>query len=171
MNSLEFAMTHTNLNSSDVDLIMSCRRNILVHENKIWTKSGVANGFDVPMGAFDSAQISDIIGIFILHKLSSLTNKGNIGLYRDDGLMTVENSNGPLTESIRKNIKDIFKDLGFKVEITSNIKEVNFLDVNFNLINGTYQPFQKENQTLSYVHKLSNHPNHVLRQIPKSICK
>ena len=33
--SLEFAMIHANLNSSDVELIMSCRRNILAHDGRV----------------------------------------------------------------------------------------------------------------------------------------
>ena len=171
MDSLEFAKQHTNLTSSDVEIIMSCRKNILMHNNEIWVKSGVANGFDVPMGAFDSAQISDIIGIYILDKLSSIADKAEMGLYRDDGLMVVNNSNGPLTERLKKRMIAAFKQMGFKVEITSNVKEVNYLDVTFNLNNGVYHPYHKDNQTPSYVHRRSNHPNHVLKQIPKSICK
>ena len=133
MDSINFAKQYINIAPSDVDLIMACRNNILVHNNEIWKKSGEANGFDVPMGAFDSAQISDLIGIYILNKLSSLTNKEDIGLYRDDGLMVVRNTNGPTTDRLRKKLIDIFKQVGFRVEVISNIKEVNFLDVTFNL--------------------------------------
>ena len=43
---------------------------------------------------------------------------------------------------------------------------VDFLDVQFNLNNGTYQPY-----TPVYINKKSNHPPVVLKQLPKSIAK
>ena len=39
------------------------------------------------MGSFDGAEICELVGIYILHNLSQITNKRDIGLYRDDGLM------------------------------------------------------------------------------------
>ena len=36
-----------------------------------------------------------------------------------------------------------FKFLGFKIEVSSNNKIVNFLDVTLDLLNNTYKPFIK----------------------------
>ena len=35
------------------------------------------------------------------------------------------------------------KDLGFQIEIETNLKEVNFLDVTFNLNSSLYKPYKK----------------------------
>ena len=45
-----------------------------------------------------------------------------MGLYRDDGLVILRNINNQQTNKIRKNIIRIFKCIGFKIEITTNLK-------------------------------------------------
>ena len=49
------------------------------------------------------------------------------------------------------------------------MKTVNYLDVNFNLNDGTYKPYTKSNNEIKYIHKISNHPPSVIQQIPLSI--
>ena len=51
------------------------------------------------------------------------------------------NLNGQRTDKTRKNIIGVFKDIGFSLEIETNPKEVDFLDVSVNLRNGTYCPY------------------------------
>ena len=53
-------------------------------------------------------------------------------------------------DRMRKNIIKVFKDVGFKIEIQTNLKIVDFLDVTFNLENGTYRPYKKPNDPLLY---------------------
>ena len=48
------------------------------------------------MGSFDSSQIANL-GIYILDTLGRFLDLKNIGPYTDDGLISVPNSNGPLT--------------------------------------------------------------------------
>ena len=49
------------------------------------------------------------------------------------------------------------------------MKVVDFLDVTFNLTNGTYHPYKKPNDTLLYINTQSNHPPQVIKQVPTSI--
>ena len=49
------------------------------------------------------------------------------------------------------------------------MKVVNYLDVTFDLSDGTYKPYTKPNNEIKYIHKNSNHPPSVIRQIPLSI--
>ena len=45
------------------------------------------------MGANDSSEVSDLVGLFILHELGTyFTNIGG-GLYRDDGLLPLNEEN------------------------------------------------------------------------------
>ena len=69
----------------------------------------------------------------------------------------------------RKTIIKIFKDIGFSIDIQTNLKEVDFLDVTLNLQNGTYRPYKKPNDKLLYIHSSSNHPPQIIKQLPNSI--
>ena len=69
----------------------------------------------------------------------------------------------------RKAIIKVFKDIGFSIDIQTNLKEVDFLDVTLNLQNGTYRPYKKANDKLLYNHSSSNHPPQIIKQLPNSI--
>ena len=172
MEAIDFAKQHTKVTDEDKEIILHCRKSILRNNGKNWVKkSDYISPFDVAMGSFDSAQVSDLIGLYILNTLSRFIDKKDIGLYRDDGLMIVRESNGPKTNRIHKKIARAFKSLGFKVEIKSNLKIVDFLDLTLNLNNKTFKPFLKEGQTPLYINIKSNHPPNILKQIPTSINK
>ena len=46
---------------------------------------------------------------------------------------------------------------------------VDFLDVAFNLLDGTYKPYKKPNDQLLHVNTSSNHPPQSIKWLPKSI--
>ena len=73
------------------------------------------------------------------------------------------------TDKIRKKIIQVFKDNGFSIDIVTNLMEVNFLDVTFNLRNESYQPYKKPNDELKYIDALSNHPPQILKQLNTTI--
>ena len=56
------------------------------------------------MGAYDGAEVCELIGLFMLHKLSTQYDKYNIGLYRDDGLAIFKNISGLESERIKKKL-------------------------------------------------------------------
>ena len=124
--------------------------------------------FDVAMDAYDSAQVPDLIGIYILDTFGRIVNLERVGLYQDDGIVFTPDSNGPKTFKIQKIIRT-FKLLGPRIEITSNLKIVDFLDVTLNLNNGTFKPFSKNNSTPTYINTDSNHPKSILKQIPNAV--
>ena len=39
--------------------------------------------FNAPMGCFDGAEICELVGTYILSKLTNIMNKEDVGLYRD----------------------------------------------------------------------------------------
>lgn len=166
-NSLNFARGYTEITDSDLEIILASRRSILKYNDANWVKK-YNESFDVPMGAFNSAQIADVVGIYILDTLSRIVNLNQVGLYRDDGLIFVPSSNGPITSSLHKKVVRAFKYLGLKIEISSNLKIVNFLDITLNLSNDTFRPFHKLDQTPLYINIHSNHPKSVIEHIPKT---
>ena len=56
-------------------------KSALVYNNNTWEKKATDN-FDVTMGSFDSAQIADLVGIYILDTLGRFLNLNNVGIYQ-----------------------------------------------------------------------------------------
>ena len=54
------------------------------------------------MGSFDSAEVCELVGLYILHILSTRYGKSLNGIYRDDGLACFENISGTQVDRIRK---------------------------------------------------------------------
>ena len=85
------------------------------------------------MGLHDGAEVYELVGIYLLGKLSNIINKRNIGLYRDDGLPVIENANGPKLDRVRKDVIAISHNEGLKITIDRNLITTDFLDVTLDL--------------------------------------
>ena len=127
--------------------------------------------FDVTMGAYDGAEICELIGTYLLSIIIRHYDKNNIGLYRDDGLAVFKNTSGPQNERIKKRLQKIFKEKNLSIEIECNKKIVNYLDVTLNLNDGSYKPYRKDTDETSYIHSGSDHPPSIIKHIPNSIEK
>ena len=68
-----------------------------------------------------------------------------------------------------KKIIRAFKFVGFKIEISSIIEIVNFLDVTLNFSDNSYRPLFKTNQYPSYINVNSNHHRYIIKQTPKAV--
>ena len=113
----------------------------------------------------------ELVGLFILSGLGNTYGKECISLYRDDGLAVFKNISGPQAERIRKDITSHFKNNGLNITVHTNLKIVNYLDVTFNLNNGTYCPYRKPNNQPLYINTKSNHPPNIIKQLPDSISR
>ena len=100
------------------------------------------------MGSFDAAEVSELVGLYLLNIPKSEFSRKNIGLYRDDGLSCLD-----LTEKMKKKIHKIFKDNGLNIVIKTNLHVTEYLDVTFNLKTGNYYPYRKQNNRLQYIDK------------------
>ena len=154
---LNHARVYTDITEEEIEIILASRKSVLSDSHRSWVKSHVDN-FDIPMGAYVSAQVADLVGIYILDTLGRIVNLEQVGLYRDDGIIYIPDSNGPKTSSIQKKIIRAFKLIGLRIQIASNLKIVDFLDITFNLNNGTFKPFSKNYSTSRYINVSSNHP-------------
>ena len=96
-------------------------------------------------------------------------DKDNSGLYGDDRLAAFNNISKPQAENVKKDIKKIFNELSLKIEIKTNLKTADFLDVTFNLTNGMYYPFKKSNSTPIYTNAKFNHPPTIIKHLTASI--
>ena len=170
--SLLFAKNHTLIEEEEVSLIMACRKSVLFNSGNVWTKKN--RDFDVTMGAQDGAEIAELTGIYLLKQvnefLSSLSKSSHAGLYRDDGLIYIEDASGPLINKIEKALHRIFKRNKLNISIEQKGHTINFLDVTLST-DGSYKSYKKLNSTTKYVNKGSNHPPSITKNIPSSIQK
>ena len=72
---------------------------------------------------------------------------------------------GPLSEKVKKELQVLFKEIGLDLIIESNETTVDYLDITLDWLNGTYKPYQKPENTLQHIHKESNHPPNIIKQI------
>ena len=60
------------------EAIRFASKSLLYYNDEPWVKKGESN-FDVSMGAYDGAEICELIGIFMLSPFSKHINKNHIG--------------------------------------------------------------------------------------------
>ena len=113
-----------------------------------------------------------MVGLYILHILSTKYEKNLNGIYRDDGLTTCfENVSGPQADRIRKDFINIFrKKFQLSIVCETNLKIANFLDVTLELTTGKYKPYNKPDNIL-YINVKSNHPPNIIKNLPESISR
>ena len=142
---------------------MHSQKTLLFHENEQWVKQKGNKNFDVPMGCLDRAEICDLTGIYILSKIKSVfENQNDVGLYRDNGLGILWNLSDPQIERVRKEIIKIFKECGLSI---TNLKVVQFLDIELDVMNNAYRPYKKPSDNPMQINVNSNHPPSIIRQM------
>lgn len=166
---IQFAEQFAPISNDDKKILKNARKSVLYHKNDVWEKQ--TGLFDITMGAFDGAQITDLVGLMILQKLKENVPQIKFALYRDDGIGVHSRIPASQMEKIKKQIYKIFKDYGLKITIETNLPKVNFLDITMDLTNGTFQPFRKPNDSPLYINSKSNHPYHIIKNLPIAINK
>ena len=131
---ISFPKSLTDTDYHKIRIIKHSRKSVLFHSNVAWTKKTKASCFGVTINSYDGLEVCELVGTFILSGLGSIIGKKNTGLYRDDRLVVLRNMNARGTNKMRKIIIEIFNEIGFQLEIKTNLKKIEFLDVTFNLI-------------------------------------
>ena len=168
--SIDWATQFTAITDSDIRIIKHARKSLLFHDGLPWVKRDSSHAFDVTMGSYDGAEICELVGLFILSKLKD-TSGNNIGLYCDDGLVLLDTKSGRLSDKARKDLTHAFNELGLNITAQANQLSTNFLDITFDLSNGTYKPYRKPNDEPLYINRHSNHPPPIIRELPNSVNK
>ena len=153
---------------SDIYTILYSRKSLLFSADGVWIKHS-GSLLDVTMGFYDDVEICELVGLFILSKLSNTIHIDNIGLYGDDGLAIIRNASGQEMERTRKKVIAIFKTHGLKVTADTNLFQTDFLDATFNLNSGKFGSYRKPNDMPLYINTRSNHPPSITKQLPHMI--
>ena len=144
------------------------RKSLLFNKQQTWIKkeSGLS---DEIMRAYDGTEVCELVGSFLRYALSLKYNKTNISFYRDDGLEVFRNVSGTHCKKIKKEFQKLFGQHDLKLIIKCNVKIVDFLDGTLYLTDPTYKSYHKPNDDICYIHKESNHPSSITKQLPISI--
>lgn len=74
------------------------------------------------MVSYDGEETYELVGIHVLYFLGLILDKCYYVLYRDNGLLILLNANGKQIDQIRKKIIKLFKNIGFGINIETNLK-------------------------------------------------
>ena len=113
------------------------------------------------MGAYDGAEVCELVGSFIFYALSLKYYKTNIGRLKRDEMSSngddrlavlqfLEILSARTVRKLKKEFQKLFQQLGLELIIKCNLEIADFLDLTLNL---TFSRFLKFNQ-----HKLSLFP-------------
>ena len=128
LDALDWAKEFVEITDEEIHTITETKKSLLYLNNEAWTKKG--GYFDVAQGAFDSAEVCDVVELFLLSELKREELDASLGKFRDDGLGV---SSEPPQEiaNIMKRICAVYRRHG--LSIMANKKKVQFLNVEFNL--------------------------------------
>lgn len=77
------------MSPEQLEIIFHYRNSGLFQNGEAWIKTSGNGAFDVPQGSFDSAEVSELMSLYIFNKINEIFHVDSHGLYRDDGLMIV----------------------------------------------------------------------------------
>ena len=129
---IRFAKLYISITNKDIEAIFHAKKSLLYYKDKPWVKKEASN-FDVSMGAYDGAEVSELIGISMLSLLSKLINKNHFGVYRVDGLAITSSSEA---EKLKKKFQKLFSQKDLDLIVQCNLKITNYLDITLNLNDG-----------------------------------
>ena len=167
---LAFARSYINIPEDEEEIIKLIKEALLFSNGKCWEKKNNPE-FDITMGSFDGAETSELVGLYLLSKVTNIIPNAHLGLYRDDGLAMIMNSNGPKLDRIRKQLHNLFKEEGLKITVEICGGQVDFLDITLNAEDKSHMPYKKPNDTPLYINTKSNHPQNIINNIPDMISK
>ena len=149
--SIWFARSIATISETVINIIHHSRKSLLFDKTSAWVKKGNNSLFDVTMRSYDGAEICELVGLYVLNRLSTVIDQSGADLQRDDGLAAINNGNVPKLYRIRNDIIALFKEEWLSITNETNIIETDILDVTFNFAIKMYFPFRKANNTPLYL--------------------
>ena len=124
IDAIDFARQYTNISEQEKYVILHSRKSLLFDNEQPWSKRNNSSLFYITMGSYDGAEICELVGLFILSKLTAVYKRNStIGLYRDDGLAALEGIGPRTADKIRTNFSAIFNETGLKITVQAHAPE------------------------------------------------
>ena len=116
-----------------MEIIKQCRKTLLYYEDSVWIKKGEGGNFDVSVGAYDGAEICELVGCVLLYSINKIMGPSSHGLYHCDSLIIVDKSTPKKCDRIRKRLHKLFDEFGLRLDIRTHQKITDYLDATLNL--------------------------------------
>ena len=103
---------YTQISKEEEEIILHCRKSFLFFDKQVYVKKSNPQ-FSVEQGGLDSAEVSELVGLFILFKMTSVLPKEQVGIFRDDMLFVVKATGrgyGRQTELLCQRLHKTFKE-------------------------------------------------------------
>ena len=100
--SINYAKSFTTIEKNGISAIKPALKSLPFSKDGIWVKKSGNELFDVTMGSFDGVENCELVGLYLLNKLSKLLGNDNVGFYSDDGLSAIKSTSGPILDKMRK---------------------------------------------------------------------
>ena len=108
---MKIAKEKVEISDDDEKKIFHARKSLLFTDGGTWTKKDGL--LDVTMDAYDEIDVCELVGKFLLNKISGKYHKNSIGLFRVDGLSLFKNkSSTQLKKAYKKHSKHLFRNSG-----------------------------------------------------------
>ena len=78
--SISFAKSLIDIEGNIINTINHARRSLLFDDSGAWVKKDRNPLFNVTMGSFDSAEVFELIGLYLIIKIKPLLGSSNVGL-------------------------------------------------------------------------------------------
>ena len=89
----------------------------MLNNNQPWKKNDAEGCIYVTTGSYYKAEICELFGINILLRLSTIVDKNDCGVYRDDSALVLRNVIGQSKGRVIKSITTLFKGNSFLISI------------------------------------------------------
>ena len=97
---LDWAQNFIPIDEKTKNIILHVRKTFLYYKGRAWVKRSDPE-WDVTMGSFDSAEVADLVSLFLLSHIEHLPVKS--GIFKDDGICLSDLSANE-TENVRQEI-------------------------------------------------------------------
>ena len=156
------------VSDEEEEYILKAKVQIASSLNINWVKK--KSPFDNSMGANDSCELCELVGLFLLAKIKDQKKEviSSIAIYRDDVIITLKKHGKQINET-KSILTKLFKDEGLTLCEWDEGTKMTYLDIEFSLHDGTYRPFKKPNDNSKYLSKHSDHPKKVLESVPLTV--
>ena len=78
--SISFAKSLINIEGNIINTINYARKSLLFDDNGAWVEKDGNPLFIVTMGSFDSAEVRELVGLYLLNKIKPRLGSSNVGL-------------------------------------------------------------------------------------------
>ena len=106
-----------NISATDRQKFINAMHSLLLSNGQPWKKRNSNSLFDVTMGSYDGAETCELVGCYLLSQLNEIPGV-EIGLYRDDGLVVLQQTPRAM-ERVKKEICKIFNHMNLEGDIVT----------------------------------------------------